>query len=326
MILSPELALMAMLGLCLDLVIGDPRWLPHPVVLMGRAIAVLERQWNRGSPRQRRWRGVCLTLTVVIASWMIATLLLAVLSAISVWLCVFAEILLLASCLATRGLVSAAHAIYRPLAAGDLVAARRAVSHIVGRDTTQLDERGVTRACVESVAENTVDGITAPLVWAMLGGAPLALAYKAVNTLDSMVGYRNQRYADFGWASARLDDVLNWLPARLTAFAMWLLSWGLPGLHSSGAWRATCAQAPRHPSPNSGWPEAMAANLLGVQLGGRNHYGDQISERALLGEPRQQLSAEHIKGVVHCLYAGTLGVCLMLAGMVLLKLVLINLY
>ncbi|WP_417330968.1 adenosylcobinamide-phosphate synthase CbiB [Halomonas cupida] len=318
-VLSPQLGVMILLALGLDLLIGDPRWLPHPVVLMGRLTGLLERRWNCGTARQKRWRGMGLTVTVVLGTWLIAAGVLAVLSAIHPLLGNLAEILLLASCLAMRGLVGAARAVYQPLARGDLAAAREAVSHIVGRDTSQLDERGVTRACVESVAENTVDGITAPLFWAVLGGAPLALAYKAVNTLDSMVGYRNERFADFGWASARLDDAANWLPARLTALAMWWVSWGVPRLHSSGAWRATRRQAPGHPSPNSGWPEAMPANLLGIQLGGRNQYGDQISQRALMGEPRQSLCGQHIKGALTCLYAGTLGICVMLGGFILVR-------
>ncbi|WP_346302244.1 adenosylcobinamide-phosphate synthase CbiB [Halomonas sp. BM-2019] len=219
-----------------------------------------------------------------------------------------AEGWLLASCLAIRGLRDAALAVAAPLARGDLPGARAALAMIVGRDTEGLEEAEVTRAAVETVAENTVDGITAPLFFALLGGAPLALAYKAVNTLDSMVGYRSERYRDFGRASARLDDAANWLPARLTALTLWLgarcLAWRGRGVHLSGALAATRREAPRHPSPNSGWPEAMVANLLGVQLGGTNRYRGEISERARLGAPREPLRHAHIGGAIRLMHGG----------------------
>lgn len=318
-VLSPQLGVMILLALGLDLLIGDPRWLPHPVVLMGRLTGLLERRWNCGTARQKRWRGMGLTVTVVLGTWLIAAGLLAVLSAIHPLLGNLAEILLLASCLAVRGLVGAARAVYQPLARGDLAAAREAVSHIVGRDTSQLDERGVTRACVESVAENTVDGITAPLFWAVLGGAPLALAYKAVNTLDSMVGYRSPRYEDFGRASARLDDAVNWLPARFTALAMWLAARLVVGGRTKGALAATRREAPRHPSPNAGWPESMVAHLLGVRLGGLNHYDGRPSHRATLGRARQPLAVGHIERAIRHMHGGWLGVLALLAPLVLLR-------
>jgi len=322
--LSPELFALVLAALAVDLMLGDPAWCPHPVVLMGRVIARLETAWNHGDDRSRRRRGRWLAGVVVLGTWAIAGAVIALAGWVSAWLSGAIELILLSLSLATRGLVQAAYAVLAPLSAGDLAQARRAVGRIVGRDTRSLDDAGVTRACVESVAENTVDGITAPLFWALIGGAPLALAYKAINTLDSMVGYRNPRYLDFGRASARLDDAANWLPARLTAFAMWALAALVPGDHRDGAWRKTWRrawretrrQAPRHPSPNSGWPEAMVAWLIGVELGGINRYGAVVSERARLGEAREPLTAVHIQRAIACLHAGWLGVMSLMAALV----------
>ena len=201
-------------AIAIDLVVGDPRSLPHPVVLMGRFISAFERLWNRGTAQQRRVSGFLLTTIVVGGVWAISWLALALLERLHPGLALIAELWLLSTALAIKGLGDAARAVIQPLTQGDLPAARKALGMIVGRDTQNLDEAEITRGTVETVAENTVDGITAPLFFALIGGAPLALAYKAVNTLDSMVGYKNQRYADFGFASAKLDDLANWVPAR----------------------------------------------------------------------------------------------------------------
>jgi adenosylcobinamide-phosphate synthase len=313
--LSLELAALLFGAILLDLAIGDPRWLPHPVVTMGRLIDALERRWNRGPPQARRLKGFLLTGCVVAIVYAVTWGVLAVLAWLHPWLGLVGELLLLASALAIKGLREAALAVAKPLARGDLDAARRAVSMIVGRDTESLDEAGITRATVETVAENCVDGITAPLFWALLGGAPLALAYKAVNTLDSMVGYRSERYADFGYASAKLDDLANWLPARLTALAMWLSALAMPGAHTRGALAGARRDAPGHPSPNAGWPEAMMAYLLGVQLGGTNHYGGRVSERAVLGLPLEPLRVVHIGAAVRHMHGAWIVFALMMAGL-----------
>ncbi|GED22075.1 adenosylcobinamide-phosphate synthase CbiB [Halomonas halmophila] len=316
--LTVELLAMVVLALCLDLLLGDPSWLPHPVVGMGRCIARLERAWNQGSAETRRRRGIWLAVVVVGGTWTLAWCLLTVLAWISPSLALAAELALLATAFATRGLSEAARAVADPLRRGDLPAARHALSRIVGRDTDTLGESGLSRGAVESVAENTVDGITAPLCWALLGGAPLALAYKAVNTLDSMVGYRHPRYEAFGWASARLDDLVNWVPARLTVMAMWLSAWVIGG-RTHGAMAATWHAAPRHPSPNAGWPEAMVAHLLGVQLGGLNHYAGRLSKRATLGRPLEPLAVGHIERAIHYMHGGWLGVLVLMAPLVVLR-------
>ena len=316
-----SLALLALLlgAVVLDLLIGDPRWLPHPVVAMGRLIDALERRWNRGSLKARRLRGFLLTGCVVALVYALAWSVLTLLAGLHPWLGLGGELLLLASALAIKGLRDAAFAVAGPLVRGDLAGARRAVAMIVGRDTDTLDEAEITRATVETVAENTVDGITAPLFWALLGGAPLALAYKAVNTLDSMVGHRSERYVDFGYASARLDDLANWVPARLTALSMWLAALALPearwqGVRRQGALAGTWRDAPGHPSPNAGWPEAMMAHLLGVQLGGINHYHGQVSERARMGEPYESLRVAHIERAVRHMHGAWVVFFLSMAG------------
>jgi adenosylcobinamide-phosphate synthase len=307
----PALAGWVALAIVIDLIVGDPRALPHPVVILGKAISALEHRWNKGSPQRRRLLGGCLTLVVVLGTLSVAWLGLALLSWVHPWLGLAAELWLLATALAIKGLADAGRAIAAPLRQGDLPGARQALSRVVGRDTQALDEAEITRGAVETVAENTVDGITSPLLFALLGGAPLALAYKAINTLDSMVGYRNERYGDFGYASARLDDLANWLPARLTALCLWLAGVLYGVFHRSplrwrGALAATWREAPRHPSPNAGWPEAMVANLLGVQLGGTNVYQGQVSHRATLGTAHDLLKASHITTTIWLMHGAWL--------------------
>ncbi|MEQ6887481.1 adenosylcobinamide-phosphate synthase CbiB [Halomonas sp. CS7] len=311
--LSFSLLGLVVAAMLLDLALGDPPWLPHPVVGMGRVIARLERAWNHGSAAARRRRGRWLVLVVVGGSWALGWGLLAVLAWLSPWLALAAELGLLATTLAARGLAEAGRAVAGPLARGELAEARRALSMIVGRDTAALDEAELARGAVETVAENTVDGITAPLFWALLGGAPLAMAYKAANTLDSMVGYRSPRYLDFGRASARFDDAVNWLPARLTALALWLAAWAIPGSRRAGALAATRREAPRHPSPNAGWPEAMVANLLGVRLGGLNQYAGRPSHRATLGTPLEPLGVAHIGRAIRHMHGGWLALLLLMS-------------
>lgn len=320
--LSLTLLGLMVVAVVLDLIIGDPRGLPHPVVMIGGLIAALERRWNRGTSRARRFKGLLLTACVVSLVYATTWSLLSVLAWLHPWLGRLGEVVLLASAFAIKGLRDAAMAVAAPLARGDLVAARGAVAMIVGRDTQTLDEAGITRATVETVAENSVDGITAPLFWALVGGAPLALAYKAVNTLDSMVGYRNERYGDFGYASAKLDDLANWLPARLTALSMWLAALVLPGARTRGelkrrALAGTWRDAPCHLSPNSGWPEAMMAHLLGVQLGGINHYdGGRVSERAKMGKPHEPLRVAHIAASVRYMHGAWIMFMLLMACLV----------
>jgi adenosylcobinamide-phosphate synthase len=214
--------------------------------------------------------------------------------------------------IACKGLYQAGQSVLDPLKQQDLKRARQATSMIVGRDTDNLSESEVVRATVETLAENLVDGVVAPVFYAVLGGAPLAMAYRSINTLDSMVGYKNPLYQDFGWASARLDDLANYIPARITAVLLFLVMAGLR-LFPFRAWQTMRHDASKHPSPNAGIPESMMAGGLGVQLGGTNLYAGRASHRALMGEPLHRLSVDHINQAMQVVI-GTGALLLVLLG------------
>ena len=271
-----------------DTVIGDPRWLPHPVRVMGRSIAWCDehvRKICRG-PGGLRAAGFCLAVGLPVCMYAIGLAMIEAAGSLSDWFGTAVSILLASTTLAGRDLWDHAQAVRTQLQQGRLHGARLAVAMIVGRDTEQLSESEVTRATIETIAESASDGIIAPLFYLAVGGAPLALAYKAINTLDSMVGHRDARYIDFGWASARLDDAANWVPARLTALLIILAA----GLRTGKVdrmrqgWRVLLRDGGKHPSPNSGRPEAAMAGVLGVRLGGRNNYDGVPHERPFMGE------------------------------------------
>ncbi|MFB6467360.1 adenosylcobinamide-phosphate synthase CbiB [Cytobacillus sp. Hz8] len=275
----------------LDKLVGDPPTWPHPVKWFGRMISFLEKRWNRGS--RRKLKGFLLLVSML--------LLVAGSTSALVWygyhihpgVGMVLEAILIAATIAEKSLKEAALEVYEPLENGDIEEARVKLSYIVGRDTDTLEEGEIVRGTVETVAENTSDGITAPLFWAFIGGAPLALVYRLVNTCDSMVGYKNERFMDFGFASAKLDDLLNLIPSRLTGFFMLLMN--QPKYFNwKQSWGILVRDARRHPSPNSGWGEAAVAALLGIQLGGINYYKGIISIRAKMGEPMVDLEREHI--------------------------------
>jgi len=300
-----DLKYQILIAVTLDLLAGDPRWLPHPVKLIGRLAAGLE------SPARRlvtsgRLAGVLVALLVITLSGMVAWGL--VWSA--AWLHPLAgdavSIVLIYTCIAARDLAAHGMAVFRPLNAGDLDEARRRVAMIVGRDTERLDEAGVARATVESIAENLVDGVTAPLFFAAIFGPVGAIVYKAINTLDSTFGYKNEQYAQFGWASARIDDVANYLPARLTAPFVALAALLLRE-RPAGAMRILMRDRLRHASPNAGYPEAAFAGALGIQLGGPSFYfgHDQPVDKPLIGDRLCQLKAIHIRKANLLMYATT---------------------
>ncbi|WP_209427582.1 adenosylcobinamide-phosphate synthase CbiB [Pararhodobacter sp. SW119] len=266
-----------LVALAIDTAIGWPDWLyrriGHPVTWIGALISALDSRWNRTGSRRsvRRGVGALATLLVIAVTGGLAAGAQALLPA--GWPGIVLTGVLAWPLVACRSLGAHVDAVARPLAASDLAAARRAVAMIVGRDPALLDHAGVARAAMESLAENTSDGVVAPLFWGLIAGLPGIAAYKAINTLDSMIGHRTPRHEAFGWAAARIDDMANLIPARLTALLFALAS-GRPG----AAWRCVRRDARRHRSPNAGWPEAAMAGALHVRLSGPRVYADRVAD------------------------------------------------
>lgn len=306
-------------GLLLDRLIGDPPHWPHPVRWIGIAVSKLTKRWNR--PPQA-FRNGFIMITVLSAT-VFAAVLIIVISAYSIHpvFGIAVEAVLIASGLAQKSLKDAAEEVYEPLANKDFMLARKKLSWIVGRDTENLDEAEITRGVVETVSENTSDGVTAPLFWAFLLGAPGLWLYKTVNTCDSMVGYKNEEFQKFGFASARLDDALNFIPSRITGFLILLLTANKRKLDMRQRFAEWLRDAPKHPSPNSGWLEAATAVQLGVQLGGVNSYSGVASVRAHMGTPVYKLEAHHIKEAVRHMHIAAIGFFILFAiGGILLEL------
>ncbi len=287
----------------IDLLIGDPPKIPHPVIIMGKAIEKIESILRRytSTSIHERLAGMILVFIILASSYYLTELLLYLLGMIHPWLSWMIGTWLISTTIAIKGLAKEGKKINRLLQRGDLVQARKHVGYIVGRDTDYLDEREVIRATVETVAENIVDAIISPLFYALIGGPALAMTYRASNTLDSMCGYKNDRYLHFGWASARIDDLLNFIPARLTGILLIIAAWILR-LNAKQAYKIWKRDAHLHPSPNSGIPESVVAGALGVRLGGINFYFGQPNRKAYLGDnliPMQQI---HIRQTIFLLY------------------------
>ena len=284
----------------LDLLLGDPRVLPHPVIWIGTLINHLETLLV-GLFERRRATGILLViLTLAITSlggW--GGLRLA--TALHPWLGMAAAVWLAFTTLALHALHRESRQVVRWVAAGNLDEARRSLALIVGRETSSLDEAGILRACIETVAENTSDGVIAPLFYLFLGGPLLGLLYKAVNTLDSMIGYRDDRYRELGWAAARLDDLVNLLPARLTGLLMVLAAFPL-GLNGWNALKILLRDARKPSSPNAGFPEAAVAGALGVQLGGPATYFGQRFEKPTLGDADRLPTVAAYRATVRLMY------------------------
>ncbi|KLU58989.1 cobalamin biosynthesis protein CbiB [Peptococcaceae bacterium CEB3] len=290
-VLTPGCALL--LGFILDRVLGDPAGWPHPVIWLGKAVSWGEKRLNRGTARARKRKGTLLAVLLIGGSYGVTWGLLKLAALIYPLLGLALQVVLIASALAGKSLLEAGKRVYLPLKEGDLPRARRTLAGFVSRDTSNLSEGEVVRATVETLAENFVDGILSPLLFAAVGGAPLAWAFKAVSTLDSMVGYRNERYRSFGWFSARADDWANYLPARL-AVPILLLAGAGQGLDVRSALRVWRRDAKSHPSPNGGNPESVVAGLLGIQLGGMNIYHGELSHRAEMGDALRPLQKDDI--------------------------------
>ncbi|WP_321473140.1 adenosylcobinamide-phosphate synthase CbiB [uncultured Paludibaculum sp.] len=272
------------LAYALDWLAGDPEWFPHPVRAMGRAITAGERCLrNAGDGEANETvKGALLAGTIVTGSWAFARVALRNSDKLPRPWAALVEAALAWTTLATRNLLDEAKTVLDDLDAGDLDRARRRLARIVGRDTQSLAEEEIARAIIETVAESACDGIVAPLVWLSTGGVPAAFAYKAANTLDSMIGHPEPPYRNFGHAAARLDDVANLVPARLTALCIVAAAF-LAGCDAQLGWRVWLRDGGKHASPNAGQSEAAMAGALGVRLGGCNSYGGKLSSRPLLG-------------------------------------------
>ena len=292
-------------GFVLDTLFGDPPWLPHPVVLMGKAISALEKRLRARLPQTPQGEllgGAVVAFTLPVGTFLLTSLVCLGAAKLSPWLGLAVQMFWCGQALAAKGLAQESTNVYRALIKPDLPAARKAVSRIVGRDTQNLTLEGVTKAAVETVAENASDGVIAPLLYMLLGGAPLALTYKAINTMDSMLGYKNEKYLYFGRAAAKLDDAANYLPSRLAGL-LWCAAAALTGNSPKGAWRIWRRDRRCHASPNSAQTESACAGALGVQLAGPAYYFGEYYAKPTIGDLLRPIEPEDIRRANRMMYA-----------------------
>ena len=303
--------LSAIAAFFLDAIIGDPLGKFHPVAIMGKFIAALEKIFyrERGSDNVKLIGGIVLTTIVAVCAYAATD---TIIYGARVFMALYdvphidtvLTVIGLSFMISPKSLANAGQKIYALLMNDNLKAARMQVGMIVGRDTKRLNKEEVTRATVETVAENTVDGVISPLFYFMLGGLPLAVLYRAANTMDSMLGYKNDRYLYFGRAAARLDDVLNFIPARITAVLFVAAAWLLKYDHRYAV-QICRRDAAKHPSPNGGWAEATVAGALNIRLGGTNYYFGKPSFRAYMGDAIERLQPKHIRATIALMYTAT---------------------
>ena len=299
--------IVAIVAFLTDALLGDPRSKYHPVVLIGNLISLLEKILRRDfdSSLLKIFKGGVLVCIVVTVSLLVGFGIENLTNDIpSLAAQIFIQAFVLSFMISPRSLADAAREIYFLLERENLALARDKVGWIVGRDTQNLNEAEIARATIETVAENTVDGIISPLFFFALGGLPLAVAYRAVNTMDSMLGYKNEKYLYFGRVAARLDDVANFIPARMTAM-LFICAAMILQLDYKNAFNMMKRDAKKHPSPNGGWAEATVAGALNIRLGGMNYYFGEPHFRAYMGEPNEILEAVHILGAIRMMYTAT---------------------
>lgn len=312
-----NILLAALFGFLLDALLGDPAWMPHPVVFMGKAITALEKCLRKVFPKTPAGElsaGRVLAFLLPAGTFFLCGGLIVALYKISPAAGFLLEVLWSWQALAARCLEQESRGVYRVLMNGSLEDAQKQVGRIVGRDVARLDAAGVARAAVETVAENFSDGEAAPLFYLLIGGAPLALAYKAVNTMDSMVGYKNKKYLYFGRAAAHLDDVANWLPARLAALLL-VASAALAGENAAGAFAIWRRDRRNHASPNSAQTEAVMAGALGLQLAGPAWYFGELHAKPTIGDPVRPIEPEDILRANRMLRWGSLLCFILMAGL-----------
>ena len=308
-----ELVCVVAAAFILDLIFGDPRWLPHPICLIGKLISKSEGVLRRifsGTPAGERAAGTALWFIVACLSFTVPFLLLKGLDAVHPWLRYGVETLFCYQILAAKSLKTESMRVYDHIVRGDLSGSRKYLSWIVGRDTENLNFTQITKAVVETVAENTSDGVIAPMLFMVIGGAPLGFLYKGVNTLDSMVGYKNEQYINFGKFSAIADDVFNYIPARITALAM-IVSAFVQGFDGKNAWRIFLRDRHNHASPNSAHPESACAGALNVQLAGDAYYFGKLYKKKTIGDPIRDVQADDIPKAVRLMY-GAAVLCLII--------------
>ena len=297
----------AALSFVLDLLLGDPEKLLHPVVVMGKAISRLEKILRAGfpkTPRGERAAGFVLALLLPVGTLAVTSAALWAVGLIHPVLRFALGVFWGWQALALKGLNTESKRVYTALTTGTIEDARKAVSRIVGRDTQALTAEGVTKAAVETVAENASDGVIAPLLYMLLGGAPLALTYKAINTMDSMVGYKNEKYLYFGRAAAKLDDVANYIPSRLAAL-LWIMAAAFTRNDAKGAWRIWRRDRRNHASPNSAQTESACAGALGVQLAGPAYYFGEYYPKPTIGDPLRPIEPEDILRADRMMYVAS---------------------
>ena len=313
-----------LIGFIIDFFVGDPHGFPHPIVLIGKLISALEKGLRRlfpATPRGERAAGAALWVLTAGLSAAVPALILYLCHLASPWLRLTAESVMCWQILAARSLEKESMKVYKALESGDIAASRYAVSMIVGRDTAALDDAAVTRAAVETVAENTSDGVVAPLLFLAVGGAPLGFFYKAVNTMDSMLGYTDPPFTHIGLVPAKADDVVNYLPARLSALLM-LAAGFLMGLDVKNGWRIYRRDRHNHASPNSAQTEAMCAGLLGLRLAGDAWYHGVLHRKPFIGDPVRAIRHDDIPRTCRLMYLTAL-LALLLCGGVKLALILL---
>ena len=291
-----RIAAAVLCGFFMDLCLGDPDWMPHPVIYMGKAINALEKFLRRRFPDTQKgllMAGAALAAILPLGSFLMAAAAIYLAGLVHPVLAFLLETLWCWQALAVKGLYTESMRVKKKLEEQDLPGARSAVARIVGRDTQNLDAAGVAKAAIETVAENFSDGVAAPLFYLVIGGAPLGLCYKAINTMDSMVGYKNEKYLHFGRAAAKLDDGANYLPSRIAAL-LWIAAAALTGNDAAGAWRIWKRDRRNHASPNSAQTESACAGALGVQLAGPATYFGKYYDKPTLGDATRPIEPEDI--------------------------------
>ena len=294
-------------GFVLDALFGDPAWLPHPVVYMGKAISKLEKFLRPRLPKTPQGEllgGAIVAFCLPVGTFLLTGLVCWGAARLHPLLGLAVQMFWCGQALAARGLVQESTNVYKELKKPDLPGARKAVSRIVGRDTAELTAEGVTKAAVETVAENASDGVIAPLLYMLIGGAPLALTDKAINTMDSMLGYKNEKYLYFGRVPAKLDDVANYIPSRLAGL-LWVAAAALTGNSARGAWKIWRRDRRRHASPNSAQTESACAGALGVQLAGPAYYFGEYYAKPTIGDALRPIEPEDILRANRMMYVAS---------------------